>query len=262
MADTILTALRDDPLADVVNITDAGYPGDPNGTPANHDYFEQNVHNYMAVLGKHALPSRTFEVSPAYAGLGDPYFETVSDAYTAATGTTSSNKLLIRVKATATSYATSITMNKNGHITFQGDNKHTSVMSAAINITAGIHIFNEIGFNSDIVISGGTVIFDNCTQLNGVCTISGGATVIISDCKSWGFTSLTGNGNTLFMENIKSVKVGTGGDVLNSIKLASGMTGGVYVFNNVRMEGLLSNTGSLTIEESQLKENGTARPAY
>ncbi len=262
MADTIIVALRDDPLSTVVNITDAAYPGDPGGTSANHSYFENNVHNYLAVLGKHALPSRTFEVSPAFSGLGDPFFDTVYAAYQQATGTSSSNKLLIKIGAKNSSYTEALTLNKSGHITFKGETEYNSVISGAVTITAGVHIFKDVGFNNNITVSGGTAIFIGCTQLNGVFTHSGGATVIISDCKSWGFVGVSGNSNTLFIEDVKAIKVGTGLNLLNSINLDSGMTGGAYVFSNVRLEGLLANAGSLVIEESQLKENGTARPNY
>ena len=262
MADTIITALRDNPLSDVVNITDASYPADPAGTSANHSYFENNVHNYLAILGKHALPSRTFEVSQAYAGLGDPFFETVYAAYQQATGTSSSNKLLIKIKSKGSSYTEALALNQSGHITFKGETEYTSVLSGAITITAGVHIFINVGFNNNITVSGGTAIFINCTQLNGVFTQSGGSTVILSDCRSWGFIGVSGNSNTLFIENMKAIKVGTGGNILNSINLDSGMTGGVYVLSNVRLEGLLSNAGGLTVEESQLKENATSRPAY
>ena len=256
-----LTDLRDNLVADLVNITDAAYPGDPAGTPANEAYFVANVHNFLKALGQAMLPGRKFIVSPKYAGLGNPFYTTIALAFAAVTGSSSSNKQLIFVEPSPTSYSDPLVIDSSQWVEFSGAGKYTSVISGAVAISNGVSIFRGIGFQSDISINGGVAIFEDCTQPTGVFNLNGGS-VIISNCSSWGFITSLNNGSLLFLEGVKSVKKGTGGDLANSVTLNAGITTGTYVFNDVRLEGAINNPSSVTIEESNVKTDATARPSY
>lgn len=261
-----MSALNDlvtETLSDLVNITDAGYPGDPSGTPANNAYFSANVHPYLQALGRVIQRDREYQVSPDYASLGTPFYENIALAYAAIVSSSSSNKMLINVQTKATSYAEALTCNQNGFVVIRGDNKYSSIISGALSISTGVHIFQNIGIQANIAVTGGVAIFDNCTHTGSkVISQSGGSTMIITGCKTIGFINITGNGNTTVLEQIQNVTTGTGADASNSIKLASGMTGGNYSIRDVKCQGVLSNAGSLTVEISSLLENGISRPNY
>jgi len=256
-----LTNLRDVALADIVGITDAAYPGDPAGTPANKDYFTSNVHNYLKILGQLALPSDTYIVSPAFTTIDSPYSPTIQAAVSAISGSSSSNKKLVEVLPNGSSYAETLSFSNSQWIVIQGKGKYSVAISGAISITNGVVIFRGVDIKANISVAGGVAIFEDCTQTDGVFAQTGG-TVIISNCGSWGHTSITGNGNILFLEGIKSIKKGTGGDALNSITFQAGISTGTYCFTDVRCEGLISNPSSVVPEISNVKENGAERPAY
>lgn len=256
-----LTNLRDVALATLVGITDAAYPGDPMGTPANKDYFTANVHNYLKLLGQIALPSDTYIVSPIFTTIDTPYHPNIEGAVSVISGSSSSNKKLVEVLPNGSSYPETLSFSNSQWIVIQGKGKYSVAISGAITITNGVVIFRGVDIKNDINVVGGVAIFEDCTQTAGVFSLTGG-TAIISNCGSWGHTSITGNGNILFLEGIKSIKKGTGGDVLNSITFNAGISTGTYCFTDVRCEGLISNPSSVVPEISNVKENGAERPAY
>jgi hypothetical protein len=47
----VLEQLRNAAIQALVDITDAEYRGDPNATPCNNEYFNNNVHLYLKALG-------------------------------------------------------------------------------------------------------------------------------------------------------------------------------------------------------------------
>lgn len=256
-----LTDLRDKTATELANITDAGYPGDPLGTNANAAYFIANVHNFLKALGQIALPSRKFKVSPLYTGLGEPFFATIDAAYAAVSGSSSSNKQLIEIEPNAASYSEGLSLSASQWVEFVGSGKYSSVISGSIAISNGVSIFRNLPIQADIGVSGGVAIFDNCSQTSGIFTLTGG-TVIITNCATWGFIETVNDGATLFLEGIKNMKKGTGGDVANSIKFNAGITTGTYVFSDLRLEGVINNASAIVIEESNIRPNATARPTY
>ena len=256
-----LTDLRDNTVSVLANITDAGYPSDPAGTNANAAYFIANVHNFLKALGQAMLPGATFQVSAEFTGLGSPFFTTIALALAAVTGTSSSNKQLVKIKPIASSYSDALVINGSQWIVFEGEGKYTTPISGAISISNGVTIFRGVNIQNDISVSGGVAIFEDCSQTTGVFTQTGGS-VIISNCGTWGFISAVNNAMTMFLENIKFIKKGTGGDSSNSISLGAGLTTGDYAFSDLGLEGVLSNPSAVIIQESNVRENGKARPAY
>lgn len=255
-----LTDLRDKLVNVLVNIVDAGYPGDPAGTPANAAYFNANVHNYLKILGVLSLPENTHFVSPTFAGIGSPYFIDIPTAYAAISGSSSSNKYLIDLGANKSSYPEALTIDGNQWVMVKGV-KYASVISGSVAISNGTTIFKGVTFQDDIVVSGGLAVFEDCHQTTGTFTISGGIAVV-SNCESWGFVNAINAGNTLFLEGIKNIQKGTGGDANNSITLAASVTTGDYVFHDLTLVGVLNNASSVTPEESNIVPNGTERPTY
>jgi hypothetical protein len=264
--------LRDNTINTIANITDAASDTDPLGTNANDEYFKSNVHNYLKEIGLILTPSKEYYVNPGFMNdsspIGTPYFPKIYSATSAEScyaqistdGSGANNKALVNVFAKADSYSDNMLLNHNGFVTFQGKNKHNCVISGTLTISAGIHIFDELSFSNDITISGGIVIFKNCKQTNGSTNITGAATVILIDNDQWGGISITDGLTGVVLWIIRNLDIRLIPSSSNSLLIPSGLVSFTGVFRENRFRGLISNPGSLDIENVLNKEEASAFP--
>lgn len=251
-------------IAQLTNITNAAYPGDVSGTDANKEYFEGNVHPYLKDVGKYINATNIFYVSPAYADMEDPCFETLADAHTASTGSSASNRRLIKLRPGT--YSDPLSLDKSGYIIVAGEDRSSCQITGTVEITAGVYIFYNCHFEGNITISGGVAVFINCSQKTGNTALSSGATLIINNSPYWGYVTANDDDNYLYLEDIKGMaKNGSS----QSIYLDSSVTAGDYTFDDVAMQGTFTNDGSIAIgtgtgeiQVSGLKPNRRARPEY
>lgn len=255
---TLIQDLLIKDLDDLVNITDAEYPGDPNGTDANEAYFAANVHPYIQTVTKALIENNSYMVNPriaALADVGSPFFGTIQAAHAAISGSGANNKYVIYVGASATDYSEALSLNQSScHITIVGLNKYANKISGTTNITAGIYILRNLHFVNNITQSGGVSNIENCAQTTGSTVISGNSTAMINNCGTWGGITVSGDTNIVWLENIK----GVGGDVT----LTPGMTGGTYVVKDVGMTGSFIDTTSLVTLFGNLYPGQPARPNF
>lgn len=243
-------------------IVDALYTGDPGATKANLAYFVGNVHNYLSSVIKSILPKRIYEVDEDYASVGAPFFATIPTAYTQLTtdGCSSSNKAGILLHPKGSSYSEDLTFDQASfYFVVKGEMRDACDISGNIAISNGIVIFEDVRLSGNITVTGGTAVFINCYRNAGSFAQSNGSTVIVSNCENFGKISVTGNNNTLWCEKIGSMEKDSG--TSKSVTLASGMTGGTYVFRGINMEGTLDE-GTPATEVTDIVQSATARPNY
>lgn len=261
----LIKDLKTKTVEELANVENAAYPGDPSGTDANDVYFEGNVHNYLHEIGLHINPDNVFNVSPGYADLQDPDFETIVDAHAASTGSSSSNRRLIKVEPGIYSGALNMNMS-GGYIILKGAQRNACQITGNIAVSNGVYVFEGFHIEGNITVSGGVAVFVNCTQKTGNTALSAGATLLLASIPYWGYITAVNDSNTLYLENVKDMaKDGSS----RSIYLDSTVTAGDYSIDDVRCQGTFTNSGSIAIGEgageilvSGLKENRRARPQY
>lgn len=253
----LLKDLTTETISELTGITqDASYQGDPNGTPANKAFFEGNVHSYLKDLGLATSPSNTYQVSPAFAGLGNPFFETVSAAHAQVVtdGSSASNKKVIDINAKGDSYSQPLTLNHNGFVLLRGRGRGTT-LSGSLTISAGVYLFENLLITGNITISVGTVVFKNC-EITGTVSITSNTAskVIIMDALHVGVITIDGNNKTFLLQNIANMSK-DGND--HSVNISAGLTGGIYELRAVFMTGELDDLTS-EAKVSLVEQNTTS----
>jgi len=260
----LIIHLKETPVDDLPQITDAMYEGDPHGTNADKLYFVENVHNYMKHLAMALLPKNTKFVSSAFSdsngSLQDPFFTSIMDAYDQINleHSADTNKYLIYIYNTDTVYEeSSFDFNSDGYVILEGVDKYGTVLSGTMYISKGVHIFRNILITGDINISGGNVIFENCGQTSGDIIISSG-TVHFENCGQTNGdldSDINISGGTVHFENCEQTKgiKNISGDTVHfkNCALTSGdinIGGGTVRFENcAQMNGKTSITAESTV---------------
>lgn len=247
----------------IAAITDASYPGDPSGTHANDAYMQDHVAVYLKDLGTVVQPDRVYKVSPANSALLKPFYATIADALTdvKADGSGSSNKAEIEVEHKYTTYSDALTFDgaSTPYILVTGKNKYGNVISGAVSISTGTVIFQNLYFQSDITIGGGTVHLINCDQLKtNKILITAGCTVKIADAKQLGRIEISSalSNVVLNLEHLRNV--GKNGSSV-SIIVPNDLTTPVILIDDVKFLGTIDDTGNLITEKQNYEENATER---
>jgi hypothetical protein len=253
----LINDLLTKPVEELVNITDAQYPGDDGGTDAKAAYFIGNNHNYFQSLAKALIEVNACYVNPRIAGLteiGAPFYATIADAHNSITGSGDNNRYTIYVDNCATGYDETLSLNKaNAFITIEGLSKYGNKITGALGITDGKYILRNLLFANSITQSGGECNIENCSQISGDTAIEGSSTMVINKCGYWGGITVSGNNNKVWIEHLDGCN--------KDITITPGMTGGTYLIHDVGMEGNLIDTTALAIF-SNLRPGLPERPKY